>query len=148
MGLIFFIFEIIYPALFIRIFFSAINGQIIRSEEYEIKLPFPQWIILKTNENNTAYMVSTLGNSDAQAKIEPSNEEIDQWFNECTVISEKSKSYKEIDGIEYICEINSERQMFFISSDRRLFFIAYSFSNDQESEKDYALLLNSVKKKP
>jgi hypothetical protein len=138
--------ELIYPALLPRVFFRFINGQIINSEKYEIKLPFPEWVIVKINDNKTSYIIASI-NITIRMLIKPDNAILNNLFSECSITQETHKNYIDMCAIEYICQKENDANIYILLDDQQVLLHEYKIRSKEHRNKDYDALFNSFKKK-
>lgn len=117
----------IYPFLWMKIYFYFKNGQIVKTEHYQINLPFPKWMFY--GKGDIAYIVSADKDNIAEIAIDYRDVEIDYLLKQCIEVQQTNKTYKYISGTEYLCKTNNYNILYFLSCDgffKGTFYLFYA----------------------
>jgi hypothetical protein len=132
-----------YPLFLVNIYYYFTNGQLIALEHYRVNLPFPQWVL--NGKNKYLFIVSSDKDNFAEIAIDYRNIGIEYLLNACNHIQKKYKTYKNISGMEYLCDQTElGLTLYFLSDDSFFFLVARNYHANDDNAALYKTLFDSV----
>ena len=138
---------ILFPGRVMNTLLYYKNGSTLILNKYKIDFPLSHWAYFR--QNNASYVLSGRKVNGKTLKLEVSEYfkiDLKNIFSGCDNLEKNTKNYKYIKGIEYICDYNEYRMMYFISNEKNLILNSSDNFNGQDKNEleEYDLLFNSI----